>query len=184
LETEGSLDAAEIVLTIQRGQTVDLVVPSTGITLEDLYADVTFSDLGVVTRHAGLGDGVTLASGQFVDYVRALADVIRSVFAGQVDAGDVFTGPIGVAQILGEGVRIGAVYFFQLLAFLSLNFGLLNLVPFPALDGSRAVFALYEWVRGKAISPEREGIIHAIGFLILIGLMILITYRDIAKLFS
>ena len=70
-----------------------------------------------------------------------------------------------------------------MLAFLSLNFGLINLVPFPALDGSRAAFALYEWIRGKPIPPQREGIIHAIGFAILIGLMILITYQDIARLF-
>ncbi|MCK4570544.1 site-2 protease family protein, partial [Candidatus Bipolaricaulota bacterium] len=113
----------------------------------------------------------------------ALAEVIRSVFAGRVDAGEVFQGPVGVAKILGEGIRVSGAYFFTLLAFLSLNFGLINLVPFPALDGSRAVFALYEWIRGKPISPQREGIIHAIGFLILISLMILITYQDIAKLF-
>jgi len=105
------------------------------------------------------------------------------VFVGQVDAGEVFQGPVGVARILGEGIRVSASFFFQLLAFLSLNFGLINLVPFPALDGSRVAFALYEWIRGKPIPPQREGIIHAIGFLILISLMILITYRDIVRLF-
>jgi regulator of sigma E protease len=66
---------------------------------------------------------------------------------------------------------------------LSLNFGLLNLIPFPALDGSRVTFALYEWVRGRPIAPEREGLIHVIGFAILLGVMVLVTYQDIAKLF-
>jgi regulator of sigma E protease len=131
-----------------------------------------------------VGEGIVLASGQFVGYIRALAEVIRGILTRQVAAGDVFQGPVGVAKILGEGIRISGAYFFTLLAFLSLNFGLINLVPFPALDGSRAVFALYEWARGKPIPPQREGIIHAIGFLILIGLMILITYRDIANLFQ
>ena len=158
-------------------------LPMTEQVAGDFFTGVSFSHLGVVTRHAGFGEGIVFASGQFVGYIRALAEVIRSVFAGQVDAGEVFQGPVGVAKILGEGIRVSGAYFFTLLAFLSLNFGLINLVPFPALDGSRAVFALYEWIRGKPISPQREGIIHAIGFLILISLMILITYQDIAKLF-
>lgn len=184
LATEAALHEAEIVLTIERNGFLDIVIPVTEDVTADLYAEVEFADLGVVTRHAGLGNGIAFASGQFVGYVRALADVIRGMFAGQVSAGEVFSGPVGVARILGEGIRVSGSYFFTLLAFLSLNFGLINLVPFPALDGSRAVFSLYEWIRGKAISPEREGIIHAIGFIILIGLMILITYRDIAKLFQ
>jgi len=149
----------------------------------DFFTGVSFSHLGMAYRRAGLGEGIVLASGQFVGYIHALAEVIRSVFAGQVDAGEVFQGPVGVARILGESIRVSASFFFQLLAFLSLNFGLINLVPFPALDGSRVAFALYEWIRGKPIPPQREGIIHAIGFLILISLMVLITYRDIVRLF-
>jgi len=184
LVTEAALPAEEISVTLQRnGETLDIILPAGGTTAYDLFASAQFADLGVVHRHAGLGEGIVLASGQFVGYIRALAEVIRSVFAGQVDAGEVFQGPVGVAKILGEGIRVSGAYFFTLLAFLSLNFGLINLVPFPALDGSRAVFALYEWIRGKPISPQREGIIHAIGFLILISLMVLITYQDIARLF-
>jgi len=87
-----------------------------------------------------------------------------------------------VAQILEQGVKLGPSVFFQLLAFLSLNFALLNLIPFPGLDGSRVGFAIAEWIRGRPIPPEREGIIHAIGFVILIALMILITYKDIIRL--
>jgi len=178
------IPSSEVALTVQRdGSLWDIAVPTEGLTVYDLFAGTQFMDLGVAYRHAGVGEGIILASGQFVGYIRALADVIRSVFARQVAAGEVFQGPVGVAKILGEGIRVSVAYFFTLLAFLSLNFGLINLVPFPALDGSRAVFAMYEWARGKPISPEREGIIHAIGFLILIGLMILITYQDIAKLF-
>lgn len=179
------LPSNEIVFTLLRdGERLDIAVPTEGLTVHELFAGAQFADLGVAYRHAGMADGIILASGQFVGYIRALGDVIRGIFTRQVAAGDVFQGPVGVAKILGEGIRISGAYFFTLLAFLSLNFGLINLVPFPALDGSRAVFALYEWARGKPISPEREGIIHAIGFLILIGFMILITYRDIAKLFQ
>jgi len=180
-----ALPATELILTIQRsGELIERSLSVEDSTIEDVFADVGFAHRGASYRHAGFKDGVVLASRQFVGYIGALIEVIRSVFAGQVSADDVFQGPVGVAKILGEGIRIGASFFFQLLAFLSLNFGLINLVPFPALDGSRAVFALYEWIRGKPIPPQREGVIHAIGFLILLGLMILITYRDIARLFQ
>jgi len=185
IAVDKNLPADEIILTLQRSDIhMDIVVPASDLTTTGLFAGAQFVDLGVVYRHAGMGEGIVLASGQFVGYIRALADVVRGIFTKQISAGEVFQGPVGVAKILGDGIRVSASYFFTLLAFLSLNFGLINLVPFPALDGSRTVFALYEWVRGKPISPEREGIIHAIGFLILIGLMILITYRDIARLFQ
>ncbi|MDD5220335.1 MAG: site-2 protease family protein, partial [Candidatus Bipolaricaulis sp.] len=93
-------------------------------------------------------------------------------------------GPVGIAKVVRQGFDLGLLYFLQILGLLSLNLGLINLIPFPALDGSRAAFALYEWVRGKPIPVEREGVIHAIGFAILIGLMILITYQDIVRLFQ
>lgn len=185
IAVDEALPATEVVLSLQRnGAALDITLPTEGLTTTDVFTGMQFADLGVVTRHAGAGQGIVLASRQFVGYVRALGDVVRGIFTRQVAAGDVFQGPVGVAKILGDGIRVSLGYFFTLLAFLSLNFGLINLVPFPALDGSRTVFALYEWARGKPISPEREGIIHAIGFLILIGLMILITYRDIANLFQ
>ncbi len=185
IAADAVLPASWLTLTIDRaGERMTIDVPADGLTTTDIFEGAGFAHLGIVARHAGFGEGLALAADQFVGYILALADVIRGVFTRQIAAGEVFQGPVGVAKLLGESIRISSSYFFALLAFLSLNFGLLNLVPFPALDGSRAVFALYEWVRGKPISPEREGIIHAIGFLILIGLMILITYRDIARLFQ
>ena len=185
LAAEDVLPAPELTLTLERdGATFDVALSSAGQTVYELFEALEFAHWGVANQRAGFAEGLALAASQFVSYMRALGELVHSVIAGQTDASDAFQGPIGVAQLLGESVRVGASFFFQLLAFLSLNFGLINLVPFPALDGSRAVFALYEWVRGKPIPPQREGIIHAIGFLILIGLMILITYQDIARLFQ
>ena len=142
-----------------------------------------FGELGVAQMRPGLFAGLRLAAEQFADNVRLLGLWARQLISGEIPAGEAIAGPVGLAQLLGQGARMGAVVFFSLLAFLSINFGLLNLIPFPALDGSRVAFALYEWIRGKPIPPEREGIIHGIGFLILLGLMLLVTYQDIAKLF-
>jgi regulator of sigma E protease len=56
------------------------------------------------------------------------------------------------------------------------------MIPFPGLDGSRVVFAVVEWIRGRPIPPQREGIIHAIGFVVMLVLLVVVTYRDILRL--
>ncbi|MFQ6116999.1 MAG: RIP metalloprotease [Candidatus Bipolaricaulia bacterium] len=106
----------------------------------------------------------------------------KAIFSGKVSAGEALTGPVGIASLVGRYFAQGLLPFLTLVALLSLLIGLFNLIPFPALDGSRAAFILYELVRGKPISPEREGWVHYIGFIILIGLMLLITYNDILRL--
>jgi regulator of sigma E protease len=94
-------------------------------------------------------------------------------------------GPVGIAQITGEVVKAGVSPLLEFAAFLSLNLAIINLFPLPALDGGRIVFVLLEWVRrGKRISPKREGLIHAIGFTLLMGAFLAITYRDIIRIIS
>jgi len=173
-----------VVLKVLRDErTFSVTIDDRTALIEELAATVPFANLGVDMHRAGFSDGLWLASSEFSGYVVMMGELIQQIVSGSISAGDALTGPVGIAQTLQEGVQLGASVFFQLLAFLSLNFGLLNLVPFPALDGSRIVFALVEWIRGRPIRPEREGLIHAIGFVLLIGLMIAITYQDILRLF-
>ena len=108
---------------------------------------------------------------------------IRAIFTGQIEASEAFRGPVGIANILGWSLTQGFDRFFQLVALLSLVLGVFNLVPFPALDGSRIVFIFYELVRGKPFPPEKEGWVHYIGFILLMGLIVLITWQDIQRLF-
>jgi len=171
-------------LTIRRGDDVfDLPLAPTQVTAGELFEGVGFTDLGITRRRPGPIVGLRLGAEQFAGNVVLLATWFQQLISGEVAAEEAVAGPVGLAQMLGQGARMGAVVFFSLLAFLSINFGLLNLVPFPALDGSRVAFALCEWIRGKPIPPEREGLIHGIGFLILLGVMLLVTYQDIVKLF-
>ena len=171
-------------LTVDRqGELLELPLSPTQATAGELFSGVTFGELGAVRRRPGPLTGLRLGVGQFAGNVGLLVTWARQLISGEVAMGEAVAGPVGVARLLGQGARMGAMVFFGLLAFLSINFGLLNLIPFPALDGSRIAFALYEWARGKPIPPEREGMIHAIGFLILLGVMVLVTYRDIVKLF-
>lgn len=94
-------------------------------------------------------------------------------------------GPVGIAQISGEVARSGWVPLFELTALLSLNLAILNILPIPALDGGRILFVAIEWIRrGKRISAQKEGLVHLIGFSVLISMVVIITYFDIVRLLS
>ena len=96
-----------------------------------------------------------------------------------------FTGPIGIAQVTGEVAKIGVRPIFELIALLSISLGILNLLPIPALDGGRLLFVIIEKVRGgKKVSPKKEGLIHLIGFVVLISLVLLMSYFDIVRIIS
>ncbi len=93
-------------------------------------------------------------------------------------------GPIGIAQTTGEVAREGGVSpLLSLAAVLSINLGVLNLLPLPMLDGGRIFFLLIEVVRrGKRVAPEREALVHLAGFVIFIGLAVVITFADIVRI--
>jgi len=94
-------------------------------------------------------------------------------------------GPIAIAQLTGEVYQAGISPLLEFTALISLNLGIFNLLPFPGLDGGRLVFVLLEWVRrGKRISPQKEGLVHMIGFFALIALILVISYFDIARIVS
>ena len=94
-------------------------------------------------------------------------------------------GPVGIFQLTGEVREAGPSYIIQFTAFLSLNLAIVNILPLPALDGGRIVFVLLEVVRrGKRVSPRTEGMIHYIGFAMLIALILVISYFDILRVVS
>jgi regulator of sigma E protease len=94
-------------------------------------------------------------------------------------------GPVAIAQITGEAAKAGISPLLEFAAFLSINLAIINIFPLPALDGGRIVFVLLEWVRrGRRISPKTEGLIHAIGFALLMAAILAITYQDIIRIIS
>ena len=95
-----------------------------------------------------------------------------------------FSGPIGIAQIAGEVTRENGLRGWMVLAILfSINLAILNILPIPMLDGGRLMFVAIEWVRrGKRIPPEKEGLVHLVGFVVLIGFIILISANDVYRL--
>jgi len=117
--------------------------------------------------------------------LRSLAQLpasIAGIFAPEPPAGGEPIGPVGIARATGEVIQQpgGFLAFWNLTAILSLNLFLLNLLPFPALDGSHIIFSLIEWARGgKKVPPEKEALVHAIGFAALMTLMLVITVNDV-----
>ena len=94
------------------------------------------------------------------------------------------SGPVGMLHVMTKSVESGWDQAITLAMFISLNLGIMNLLPLPALDGGRLVFIAIEWITRKRLKPELEGWVHATGFILLIGLMLVLTYNDILRLFT
>lgn len=124
-------------------------------------------------------------------WVRTTFKSLGMLFTGQVTKDDV-AGPVGIAQLVGDTYEevkpygIGSVIFsmMNIAILLSVNLGILNLLPIPALDGGRLVFLLIELIRGKPVSPEKEGMVHLAGMVALMLLMVFVLFNDISRLFS
>lgn len=153
-------------------------------TLGQTFADVT-KGLGFVSAQRspqGILASISIGFRRTIDITAALYRGIRDVIIGRISAGESFRGPVGIANILGVSLTQGFDRFFQLVAILSLVLGVFNLIPFPALDGSRLAFITLEIIRGKPISPEKEGWVHYIGFILLMLLIVYITWQDIQRI--
>ncbi|WP_026893813.1 RIP metalloprotease RseP [Clostridiisalibacter paucivorans] len=107
--------------------------------------------------------------------------LFSKLFGGTEKIGDVM-GPIGVISVVGEAAKFGFLNVLYIAGIISVNLGFFNLLPIPALDGSRIMFMFLEIIRGKAIDPEKEGLVHLVGFVLLLMLMVFVTYKDIMRL--
>lgn len=110
-----------------------------------------------------------------------LAHFLKSIFIGQASFADV-SGPVGIVNIVSDASKQGFVYLLLLTALISINLALINLLPFPALDGGRLLFILIESIKGSPIKPVVANTANGIGFILLILLMVVVTYHDIMKL--
>lgn len=93
------------------------------------------------------------------------------------------TGPVGIVGMVGDAYEFGFVYLLSFAALISINLAIINLLPFPALDGGRLFFLLIEKIKGSRLNPKFANTANMVGFVILIFLMVVVTYHDITKLF-
>jgi regulator of sigma E protease len=112
----------------------------------------------------------------------ALGSFFGTLFKTGHASGTGVVGPVGIWFIFQTATKLGFSYILQLTALISINLGIINILPFPALDGGRLIFWLIELIRRKRITPRIEGIVHSIGFALLIILILVITFRDIMSI--
>jgi regulator of sigma E protease len=171
-----------VTLVIERkGQNFSMVVipkydPNSKSSLIGIAPSFVWDKQGFV---AGMQSGLLASYNWSIQIVQSLV----MLFTGKVQMRDL-SGPVGIVQQLDNSARAGLRYLLMLTGVLGINLAIVNLLPIPALDGSRLVFLLLEGVRGKPINPEKENIIHLVGFALLMGLVLLITYNDIVRLVS
>ncbi len=115
--------------------------------------------------------------------------VVRAVWTSFIDlvtgkyGMSQLSGPLGTATAIGQASAMGVRSLLMIVVMITVNLGVFNLLPLPALDGGRLLFLLIEAVRRKPIKPQYEGFVHTVGFLLLMTLMVFVTFNDILKLF-
>ncbi|MBI2484762.1 RIP metalloprotease RseP [Candidatus Uhrbacteria bacterium] len=172
-------------LLLRRGETHVRLT----LTKEEI-AGVEGSVIGVVLMRSGIvsypvpsavAHGA-VATGQLTrSIVVGFWDLLRSLVNAKPVPFEV-SGPVGIAVMTGEVARLGIPYLIQFTALLSLNLAVLNILPIPALDGGRIFFLLIEAVRARRVSAHVETVVHNLGFLLLLLLVVLVTYRDLVRL--
>jgi regulator of sigma E protease len=129
----------------------------------------------------GLVASIEFTFGKFIAIFKSMFDVISNLITGNLGLNNL-AGPVGIYKIVGQEASAGFENVLYLIAFLSVNIGFVNLLPFPAFDGGRVIFLIIEKIKGSRVNPRVENIIHAVGFVLLIMLMIFITIQDISRL--
>lgn len=163
-----------LVFKIQRQQ------ESREVTVQPLFADGRWMvGIQASSRPETLGralvQGPILTVKTSAMWAMGLVDMVAGRVKPQL------SGPVGITREIAESASRGWESLLLLTAFLSINLGMFNLLPIPALDGSRLVFMGVELARGRRLDPQRENMVHFVGFLILIGLMVVITYSEVAR---
>lgn len=170
-------------MVLQRGdEQVEVEVTPNGVP-DMVDESITIGQIGV---YQGFEKSVmgTLTYG-FTETYNTTKMILTNLFkliTGQYSI-DMLAGPVGIYDATDQIVQTGFMNFLMWTAMLSVNLGIINLVPLPALDGGRLLFVLIEAIRGKPIDPQKEGVVHFIGFALLMLLMITVTWNDIQRLF-
>lgn len=134
------------------------------------------------TRYHGLGNAFKYATSKFGSIFNSMIVTIKALFTGKVGL-DSLSGPVGIYSIVGSQSKAGLSGLLYLLAYLSINVGFINLIPFPAFDGYRAVIILIERITRKKVNAKVDAIVNQVGLFLLFALMIYITIKDVLRLF-
>ncbi|NLN14678.1 MAG: RIP metalloprotease RseP [Tissierellia bacterium] len=153
---------------------------------ENLYIKPSLQEgrlmIGIVPKYEkSLLAGIRGGFESTITFIGLMFDFVKMLFTGQVTI-EHLSGPVGVINEIGQAAKMGFLNLLLLLGFISVNLGFFNLLPIPALDGSRLVFLFIELIRGKPVNPEKENFVHFVGLIFLLGLMLVVTYKDLLRI--
>ena len=189
-------DSAGVSLMLQTMQSsdlekpVDLVIERDGKRMDYAITAVPVKDgentryqIGIVfsSRTYSFFEAIREAGSYMVETTGMMLDSLKNLIFKGEGLNDT-AGTVGIIAVVAQRAREGVYMVLWLMYIISLNLGIMNLLPIPALDGGRLLFLIVEIIRGKPIPPEKEGMVHAIGMVLLLGLFVVLTYHDIVKL--
>lgn len=174
-----------IALSFKHGETASTVFvePVLGIVPERAALGISMSMIGTLQLpvHQALWEGAKTTGSLSMLIAASFWGLFADAFTGKGDLASL-TGPVGIVSIVGDVSELGFIYLLGFAAFISINLAILNLIPFPALDGGRLLFLLIEAIKGSPIKPAIVNFLNTVGFALLIFAMLAVTYNDIVKL--
>ena len=139
----------------------------------DFYAGEDQFNVGNILKHSFF---------RSVSTVKTVIDSFLDLVKGRYGL-DAVSGPVGVTEIIVDAAASGFVDFLYIISVITINLGIFNLFPIPALDGGRLIFLLIEAVTRRPVNPKVEGYVHAVGMILLLGLFVVVTFKDVLGLF-
>lgn len=134
------------------------------------------------SREKNVWECIKYAFEKFVNVIHSMAITVWGLISGQLSVQSL-SGPVGIYKVIDQSVQYGIQQLIYITAFLSINVGFINILPFPAFDGGHVLFLIIEKIKGSPVNPNVENIINLIGFALLMILMIYITIKDIIFFF-
>ncbi len=176
----------KIAVSLQRGneEKIVMVTPIKGIVDGRSVIGVGMDMVGVMKLplHRAIYEGGKLTLIYTGETFKGLYNLLADAFRGKGDMSAV-SGPVGIVRIVGDASQLGLTYLISLTAIISINLAVINILPIPALDGGRVFFILIETIKRSPIKVKTANLAHSIGFIILIGLILIVTFHDIWTIF-
>lgn len=187
-------DMLMLELTVNNGKTINLTVEHKNKEVEvikvkpkkiEIDGETTYK-YGMILENkieTGIIPSIKYAFTKTFNLIEQMVMIIFYLITGTLSL-DSLSGPVGIYNVVGESAKAGLISIIYLIAYLCVNVGFINLIPIPAFDGGRALFLIIEKIRRKKINPKVENTIHAVGMVLLMILMVVITFNDIVRIFK
>lgn len=174
----------EITLTVERGDNTVVLkgTPRVDAPAGEGSLGISFSETAIVEYgfFEAIWKGLQQTYLKTVEILMVLVTMIASLFTGEKTNVDI-AGPVGIVYLTKQMTELGLAYLLYFAAILSINLGIINALPIPALDGGRILFVLIEKIKGSPVSQKVEGYVHQVGFILLLLLMVWVTFYDFLR---